>query len=135
MKTIVVSLLLLCGPVPAHHSLSVDFDRTRTVEMKATVVSVRWFNPHAEFEADVEGARWVFTLAAPNTLMGDQGWTRSTLKEGDVVTVTAYLEKKGARRAYPQSVTLPNGTRMTNVDGWEMQGNKGKYTVNGGANK
>ena len=126
MKSIILILLISCGLALAHHSESGGYDRTRTVEMKATIVTVSFANPHASFEADVEGVRWVFQLAAPSALMQYQGWTRSTLKEGDVVTVTAYLEKKGARQAYPQFITLPNGARMTNVDGWEMQGKTGK---------
>ena len=128
MKRVLSMCLPACTVVLAHHSLSVDFDRTKPVEFTAIVVQVSLLNPHGRFIADVGCARWEFELASVNALV-KQGWTSGTLREGDRVSVSAFLDKKGARRAYLQFVTLPNGTRLGNIDGWEMQASKsGKET-------
>ena len=119
MKRVLSMCLAACTGVLAHHSLSVDFDRTKPVEMTATVVQVSLRNPHGQFIADVGGARWEFDLASVNALV-KQGWTTGTLRQGDRVSLSAFLDKKGARRAYLQFVTLPDGTRLGNIDGWEM---------------
>jgi hypothetical protein len=71
----------------AHHSLSAEY-RSKPIELKGTVTNVEWMNPHARFYLDVKGddgklVNWEFELDSPNGLMR-QGWTRNSLKVGDV---------------------------------------------------
>ncbi|HUQ53987.1 MAG TPA: DUF6152 family protein [Gammaproteobacteria bacterium] len=94
----------------AHHSFSAEFDANKRVTMTGTVTKVEWRNPHTWFYMDVKGdngdvANWGLELASPNLLLRN-GWTRSSMKMGDVVTVEAYLAKNGMNLANAHVVTL-----------------------------
>jgi hypothetical protein len=94
----------------AHHSFSAEFDASKPIKMTGTVTSVEWRNPHTWFYLDVKNDRgdvvnWGFELASPNLLLRN-GWTRSSMKIGDVVTVDAYLAKNGMTLANAHVVTL-----------------------------
>jgi hypothetical protein len=94
----------------AHHSFSAEFDANKRVTMTGTVTNVEWRNPHTWFYIDVKSdnggvASWGLELASPNLLLRN-GWTRSSMKVGDVVTVEAYLAKNGLNLANAHVVTL-----------------------------
>jgi hypothetical protein len=50
-------------------------------------------------------------MGSPNGLMR-RGWTRNTLKLGDVVTVTGSRAKDGSFKGNARSVVLADGTRL-----------------------
>src|SRR5438445_115044 len=85
--------LLNGGSASAHHSFSAEYDGSKRVTVKGTVSKMEWVNPHAHFYVEGEDANhqkgtWDFELTPPAMLMR-KGWTRNSLKPGDVVTVTA----------------------------------------------
>lgn len=105
-----VGLALAAASALAHHSFSAEFDANKRVTMTGTVTSVEWRNPHTWFYIDVKSdngdvANWGLELASPNLLLRN-GWTRSSMKIGDVVTVEAYLAKNGLNLANAHVVTL-----------------------------
>jgi hypothetical protein len=51
---------------------------------------------------------WDLELGSPNALMR-RGWSRETLKPGDVVTADGYLAKDGTNLANARSITLSDG--------------------------
>ncbi|HEY1759087.1 MAG TPA: DUF6152 family protein [Bryobacteraceae bacterium] len=86
-------------PVSAHHSFQAEYDGSKTVTVKGVVKKVAWVNPHAYVYVDVAGedgkvTTWAFESLSPNALQ-IRGWSRNSLKEGDHVTVDAYLAKDG----------------------------------------
>jgi hypothetical protein len=94
----------------AHHSFSAEFDANRPVKMTGTVTNVEWRNPHTWFYVDVKNDKgdivnWGFELASPNLLLRN-GWTRTSMKVGDVVEVEAYQAKNGMSLANAHVVTL-----------------------------
>ena len=94
----------------AHHSFSAEFDANKRATFTGAVTSVEWRNPHTWFYVDVKDdagnvVNWGFELASPNLLIRN-GWTRSSMKVGDAVTVEAYLAKNGANIANAHAVTL-----------------------------
>jgi len=109
-------LMLAAVPMLAHHSFSAEYDRSKSVTLKGTVTKVEWMNPHARFYVDVKDDKgattnWEFELGSPNGLMRS-GWTRNSLKQGDVITVAGSLAKDGSHLANAQSVTMENGKKV-----------------------
>ncbi len=108
-------LIVAALPVLAHHSFSAEYDRAKTVQLKGTVTKVEWMNPHARFYLDVaDGGKttnWEFELGSPNGLMR-QGWTRNSLKIGDVVQVNGSQAKDGSNLVNATNVSFENGKRV-----------------------
>jgi|SRR5689334_2352526 len=122
---IAAGLLVTATPALPHHSFAAEYDATKPVTITGTVTKVEWMNPHARFYLDVKEqngavANWEFELGSPNGLMRE-GWTRSSLKQGDVVTVTGSLAKDGTRLVNARKITLADGTQVL---GASSQGGK-----------
>jgi hypothetical protein len=98
----VVGVLLLTGAaaVFAHHSFAAEFDAAKPMKLTGLVTKVEWQNPHTFFYIDVTDTatrkvtNWAIELGSPNGLMR-QGWTRNTLKIGDIVSVEGSLARSG----------------------------------------
>ncbi|HTA41491.1 MAG TPA: DUF6152 family protein [Bryobacteraceae bacterium] len=109
-------LMVSAVPMFAHHSFAAEYDASKPVELHGTVTKVEWTNPHARFYIDVKDAdgkvtNWNFELASPNVLARN-GWTRHSLKEGDVITVQGSRAKDGDALANARTVTLADGKKV-----------------------
>ena len=123
-------------PLAAHHSFSAEFDSTKEIRATGAVTKLDWQNPHAWIHLNVteicertggrgggdqpwacrapgaeEGTDWAFELGSPNGLMR-QGWTRNSLKDGDVVTILGSRARDGSTNSNARSVTTADGKRM-----------------------
>src|SRR5436309_15944345 len=106
----VVGFLLGTGSIIAHHSFAAEFDPNQAISLKGTVTKIEWMNPHTYFymdvaEADGQTANWGLEMGSPNGLMR-AGWTRNTLKVGDMVTVEGSRAKDKAQIGNARVVTL-----------------------------
>ena len=113
---VLTGCVMAAMPMLAHHSFAAEYDRSKAVTLKGTVTKVEWMNPHARFYVDVKDDKgattnWEFELGSPNGLMRS-GWTRNSLKQGDVITVAGSLAKDGSHLANASSVTLDNGKKV-----------------------
>jgi hypothetical protein len=106
----VFTLFLSGTPVRAHHSFAAEFDSSKPVKVTGTVTRVEWTNPHVWFYADVKDesgkvTNWGFEMGSPNGLMR-AGWSRNSMKFGDVVSVEGSSAKDGSNNVNARSVTL-----------------------------
>ena len=108
----VLSLAASTG-ILAHHSFAAEFDAAKPISISGKVTELRWSNPHAHIYvevADASGAPvpWDFELGSPNAL-ARRGWSRTSLKPGDRITVSGYLAKSVPHLANARSVVLADG--------------------------
>ena len=116
MRTLQVVLLaggwLLSGAttVWAHHSFSAEYDSDRPVTLKGIVSKLSWKNPHVTFVLSAKSGEgkvtnWEVEMGSPNLLLS-QGWTVSSIRNGDEVTVEGFRARNGANIASAKKVTL-----------------------------
>jgi hypothetical protein len=113
----VLGAALAAAPAMAHHSFAAEYDSKKPVKITGTITKVDWMNPHVYFFMDVEDesgkvSQWGFEMGPPN-LLQNAGWTRNTMKIGDVVTVEGTLAKDGTNQGNARTVTLAStGKRL-----------------------
>jgi hypothetical protein len=95
-----VVFIAAVSPVFAHHSFA-NFDITAQKTITGTVHKVDWTNPHIWLWIDVPNDKgsadtYGFEGMSPNFL-ARRGWTRTTLKVGDKITVNFRPMKDGSK--------------------------------------
>ena len=104
----------LATPLFAHHSWPVNFSHEVTV--RGTVTTFNWGNPHVMFGMDVTDAggniqKW--NVGGPSTnRMSANGWEKTTLKPGDVVTASGYQFTDGQKILRLNKIVMANGKEM-----------------------
>jgi len=126
MKTfrlvVAVALTTMAGVAAAHHSFSV-FNMDENISITGTVKEVQWTNPHIWIWVDVTGedgkvVTWGLEGMSPNFL-ARRGWSRTTLKTGDHVTVQLRPLKSGEPGGMFMQTTAPDGTILSMGGGRE----------------
>lgn len=111
--------LLAAGPAThAHHSRAM-FDMTRNITYRGVVKEYLWQNPHSLIVIavgdDAEDPTTVGTWeieASAISLMTTRGWTPTTYKPGDPITVVAHPGPDGSRLVLLFYAIRPDGTRL-----------------------
>ena len=128
----VAGLALACLPVHAHHSFAAEYDNKKPVELKGTVTSVEWVNPHAWIHLDVTDdsgkvTSWSCELGSPNLLMRN-GWRKDSIKPGDSIIVTGSAAKDGDNLANARTVKTADGRKVFNAGSSGEAGTPGAPT-------
>lgn len=115
-----VILALLCLPAAAHHG-SQGYDLGVRKTLTGTVSRFAWENPHAQIYVDVKDDKgnvvnWAMELNNPGNLVG-LGWTHSSVKAGDVVTVTFSPGKLGKPVGICVDVVFADGHKLHSSQG------------------
>lgn len=102
-------------PAPAHHSLTADYDDSKTAALKGVVTKWEWHNPHVYLFLDVTtGGRTVnWEVEYDATLdLKRVGWHRNMVRVGDVVSAEGVRARDGSNRISGRWITLADGRRM-----------------------
>ena len=98
-----VTLTLALSSVPAfaHHGFAGRYDEANPVTVQATVVEFQFTNPHSVIVFDAKDKsgkteRWQAELGGAAALRRVDGWTQTTLKVGDQLTIIGPQAKNGA---------------------------------------
>lgn len=112
---VALAIVAAAPPVTAHHGAA-TFEAGAEITLKGTVSEWLWFNPHCFLRFDVKdesGAVKIWAVESGNpTDMSKRGWTRTSFKPGDTVTVTLQPAKNGAPVGRIRSVVLANGETL-----------------------
>ena len=111
---VILTLVSAVVPLSAHHSWPVSFDRLVTV--KGTVVEFKWANPHPMITLEVQATdgrteRWLIGGPAINRMEAN-GWTKTTVKPGDVITGIGYQFADGQKIVRLERVVLTDGKEI-----------------------
>jgi len=111
-----LAALVSLGPrVAAHHSFAVFFDDSKNIEVRGTVTDFRFTNPHGVIT--ITGARtsggapetWRAETNAP-TILTRRGWSATSLKKGDVITIEGWPSRDGKNYIRMRRVLRADGT-------------------------
>jgi len=108
--------LLALAPVAFAHHGTANYDTGKSVTVKGVVTAFDFVNPHVQifWEAkDDSGAtqKWQGELTSPNRLTR-AGWTKSSIKPGDTITISGYPTKSGSTEIWIQKVVTSSGEEL-----------------------
>ena len=111
---VILTLVSAVMPLSAHHSWPISYDRLVTV--KGTVVEFKWANPHPMMTLEVQAndgrtEQWQIGGPAINRMEAN-GWTKTTVKPGDVITGIGYQFANGEKVLRLERVVLPDGKEL-----------------------
>jgi len=118
MRRAFVTIVLAIGAAAAaqaHHS-SAMYDQETTLTLRGVVTQVRWTSPHVNFSITADGGRgqpgvaWVLEATSPGNLMR-VGWTRTSIKIGDHLSVVVAPLRDGTHGGWCRGVTLLDSGR------------------------
>ena len=109
----VIAALLVTTSALAHHSNSA-FDGDKVMVLTGTVSEWKWTNPHVWIVLSVDDGNggkvpWAIEGRTPGQLVR-AGWSKTTLKEGETITVDFSPAKDGSRTGLLTRVRRADGT-------------------------
>jgi hypothetical protein len=128
---VVCAGVLAIGPsLIAHHGDAAY--APEPIELKGAVVTAySWMNPHSLIKVrgtDPKGQTREWTLEMGSTpSMELLGFSRSTMKPGDVIDVSLYPTKNGTPVARMHRIRFADGTQLTDLDPTEPRPARADY--------
>ena len=111
---VIAGVLWVSAALSAHHSWPVSYSKLVTV--KGTITALSWENPHPMISLEVRGTNGTtekWSVGGPAiTRMEASGWTRTTLKVGDVITGIGYQFADGSKIIRLEKVVLADGKEL-----------------------
>ena len=123
---VLAAATLYPAPAQSHHS-NVAYEVTKVITITGVVKDFEWVNPHTWLHVIVDDGKggkveWAAEGRAPG-ILGRAGWTRSSLKAGETVTVDMSPAKDGSKVSIIARVTKADGTVLSNQPDFGGRGN------------
>ena len=117
---LLVGLMTVASVAIAHHGTA-NYDTSKTITVKGAVTDFQFINPHVIIVMDGKDEtgkvqKWQGELTSPNRL-SRAGWTKSSIKLGDTITISGYPTKSGSTEIWIQKVVLANGEDLSTGGG------------------
>jgi len=116
LLAILVVLLVVAHAAFAHHSVSGQFDTTKSLTLKGTISKVQWMNPHIYLFLDVKEADGTVSTWAletlPTAMMRKAGLSKEAVMgtPGEVVTVNLVPARDGTKHlGWISKITYADG--------------------------
>ena len=108
-------VILLPGPLWAHHSGRAVFDYSKALTLTGTLTKVDWRNPHIEISLEAKSDNgqveiWVMEVAGPKWFR-DRNVSRDEFETaiGHIVTVEGFRARDGSLHGYIERITFQDG--------------------------
>lgn len=116
---LLIGVVAIGNPVFAHHG-DAAYVNSPTVLKNAVVTEYDWMNPHSLIKVDFKDdngkvQHWTMEIGSTPS-MTLHGWSRTTMKPGDIITVYVYQAKTGLMVGRLNKLILSDGTVLTDRD-------------------
>ena len=96
-----IGFLTLSMPAAPHHSVTAEFDTSKTFTVSGTITKLEWVNPHVYIYLDAKDDQgnvtpFSFESGPPGNLRRT-GVLKTMFSVGDVVTIEAEVAKDGTK--------------------------------------
>ena len=102
------AMLMVPAAALSHHGWS-SYDESRVIKLQASLIDVRWANPHGSAKVRYNKAVWDVILA-PVARMEARGLTQAMVAPGQRVTIEGYARRDGTREMRIERVTAGKRT-------------------------
>jgi hypothetical protein len=116
LKTCLLALVAVAAAAAAqaHHSFAVFFDDSKVIKIQGTVTEFQFRNPHGIIRMtvrDAQGAEQVWKAETNSpSILERRGWTRDSIKNGEVVIVEGWPARDGSNYMRMRKVSRTDGT-------------------------
>lgn len=114
--TAAMIVLTTSVPASAHHAFAAEFDASKPISLRGTVVKMEWINPHTWIHLDVKRPngkveRWMIEGGPPNALYR-RGFTKDSLPNGIEILVEGFQAKDGSLKGNGRDLTFSDGRKL-----------------------
>src|SRR3954462_10050198 len=112
-------MMVSSSPLLAHHG-DAAYNPTPLILKGCVVTSYTWMNPHSLIKFDYKNDKgevqhWTLEIGSPPS-MALLGWSRTTLRPGDVITAYVFQSRTGVFVGRTNKVILADGTVLGDRD-------------------
>src|SRR5467141_939030 len=117
---LMAGFMTLASVAFAHHGTA-NYDTSKTVTVKGALSDFQFTNPHCliSLEGKDERGKLQKSQGEPSSQnrMSRAGWTKSSVKPGDTLTISGYPAKSGSPEIWIQKVVLGSGEELSTGGG------------------